>query len=115
MNAGTLFAGGQLILGRVWRAQSAWQRARGLLGRQSPGAGEGLIIAPCNGIHTWGMAYAIDAVYFDAGGRILKVVAELAPWRFSRCAGAAAVLELGAGNAARLGLCKGMDTEWQAS
>ncbi len=59
------------------------------------------------------MGYSIDAVFLDRSGRILRVVERIAPWRFAACPGARAVLELAAGEAARLGLRTGMATHWQ--
>jgi uncharacterized protein len=91
----------------VRRFESYWARLRGLLGRPAPGPGEGVVLEPCRQVHTFGMSYAIDAVYLDAGGSVLAI-ATLVPWRvgpFRRRA--AAVLELAAGEAGRLGLVVG--------
>jgi len=49
----------------------------------------------------WLMRFAIDAVFIDNAGRVVRVVEHLAPWRtavFAR--GAAEVIELPAGTAA---------------
>jgi uncharacterized membrane protein (UPF0127 family) len=54
------------------------------------------------------MRFAIDAVFLDRAGCVLKVVAELPPWRMAGCRGARAVLELPAGEAARQGLEPGV-------
>jgi uncharacterized membrane protein (UPF0127 family) len=114
MRRGQLLDGdGRLLLYRAWRTRGVWERTRGLLGKPAPDPGEGLIIFPCNGIHTFFMLYDIDAAYLDAKGTILKVVAHLPPWRFSRCAEAAAVIEMRAGEAARVGLQPGIETRWQ--
>ena len=52
----------------------------------------------------WFMRFAIDAVYLDRSGRVVKVAADLRPWRFADAArGARDVLELPAGTAARTG------------
>ncbi len=48
------------------------------------------------------MRFAIDAVFIDRQGRVVRVAADLPPWRFATAArGARDVLELPAGTAAR--------------
>ena len=54
------------------------------------------------------MRFPIDAVFLDSTDRVVKVVAELKPWRMAGCRGARAVLELPAGEASRRGLVPGM-------
>ena len=88
-------------------ADTPWQRMRGLLGYPPLQADQGLLIRPCNMVHTVGMRYPIDIVYIDASGLILKVVASLPPLRASVCLQARDVLELKAGVAAAMGLQKG--------
>jgi uncharacterized membrane protein (UPF0127 family) len=66
--------------------------------------GEGLLITKTAAITMWFMRFAIDAVYIDRSGRVVKVAADLPPWRFADAArGARDVLELPAGTAARTG------------
>jgi uncharacterized membrane protein (UPF0127 family) len=55
----------------------------------------------------WFMRFAIDAVFLDAEGRVLRVAADLRPWRLAACRGAKAVVELAAGECARVGLAPG--------
>jgi uncharacterized membrane protein (UPF0127 family) len=50
----------------------------------------------------WFMRFAIDAVFLDRTGRVVRVAADLPPWRLAAMArGARDVLELPAGTAAR--------------
>jgi uncharacterized membrane protein (UPF0127 family) len=80
-------------------ANNFFTRLRGLHGRELYD-GDGLILTPCNSIHTFGMAYDIDAVYLDKTGTVLRVDAELPSgrtWPAQR--GARSVLELPAGYA----------------
>ncbi len=108
-----LVAGGNVIVPRARRTDGPFERARGLLARPPLKTGEALLIEPCSGIHTWAMAHPIDAAFLDRRGRVLKVAEHLPPWRFSRCPGARAVVELAAGEMTRLGLAKGMEVEWR--
>jgi Uncharacterized ACR, COG1430 len=44
-------------------------------------------------VHTGGMRFALDVVFLDARGRVLRVVRGVPPWRVVSCPGAAAVIE----------------------
>ena len=80
---------------------------RGLLGHPSPGPGEALWIEQCRQVHTLFMRYTIDVVHLGRDGRVIQVQ-RLVPWRFGMYrAAASSVLELGAGEAERLGLVVG--------
>ena len=74
-------------------------RRRGLLGRDSIGPTEGLLLSPCKAVHTVGMRFPIDVVFIDGDGRAVRVVPALAPWRIAMSARAKAVIELAAGTA----------------
>jgi uncharacterized membrane protein (UPF0127 family) len=82
-------------------ADNPLTRLRGLLGRASLAVGEGMLIRPAPSIHTFFMRFAIDAVFLDADYRVLAVERSIGPWRVAGRRGARAVLELGAGDAAR--------------
>ena len=83
--------------------------ARGLLGRSSLPAGEGVLLAdPLGMIHMFFMRFAIDAVFLTADLRVVRVVEHLRPWRVARARGARRILELAAGEAARLGIEPGL-------
>jgi uncharacterized membrane protein (UPF0127 family) len=73
---------------------------RGLLGRRSLPADEGILIRPTTSIHMWFMRFPIDAVFLDRDLQVLKVVENLKPWRMAAKRGAKSVLELAAGAAA---------------
>src|SRR5256885_14307470 len=91
----------------VHRAFGFWSRLAGLLARPPLRKGEALVLAPCHSVHTWFMGYPIDVVFADRHGRVLKVVADVAPWRVVSCRAAHAVLELVAGQAALCGRAPG--------
>ena len=87
----------QTISSLVEVAATRRTRRRGLLGRKTMDASEALIIAPCFAIHTAFMQFAIDVVFIDSRGRVLKIVRELPPWRMAIAPRAHAVIELAAG------------------
>lgn len=99
---------GTLVCERCLLAETSLARLRGLLGRSGLSSGEGLLLRPAGSIHTAFMKFAIDAVFLDRDGRVLKVVPELVPWRTAACRGSRAVLELPAGEAKRRGLRVGV-------
>ncbi|MBI4677785.1 MAG: DUF192 domain-containing protein [Elusimicrobia bacterium] len=72
---------GRVIAARVIKAESLRDRMRGLLGRDSMAADEGLWIAPCPQIHTFFMRFAIDVVFLDRELRVVRVAEDLGPWR----------------------------------
>ncbi len=53
----------------------------GLLGRSELPAGHGLLIVPCRAIHTVGMRFALDLIFMDGAGRVLRSVAGVPPGR----------------------------------
>ena len=70
----------------------------GLLGERDLPTGDGLLIVPCQGVHTLGMLFAIDIVVLDGEWNVIGIRRELRPFRLTRVFWkAAAVLELRAG------------------
>ena len=92
-------------------ASSFVARARGLLFRATLGFDEGLLIAPCSSVHTFGMRQGIDVVFVDPLGGVLRVVPSLGPWRMASEGGSAGVLELASGAAAYWGIASGVVLE----
>ena len=88
-------------------AASFLDRLRGLLGTAALPSGTGLLLPRTSSVHTHFMRFPIDVVFLDDGGCILAVRQALPPWRFAAAKGASSVLELAAGECARLGLAEG--------
>ncbi|MBI2845854.1 MAG: DUF192 domain-containing protein [Chloroflexi bacterium] len=92
---------GVLIADQVRKAQQLWERTRGLLATPPLKDGEGLLIDPCNWIHTLGMGYAIDVLYIDGQQRVVGISERMKPNRIGpRVGGAQAVIELPSGKIA---------------
>ena len=98
---------GTEIAGRVELADTFGARFRGLMGRSSLGAGDGLWLTGTSNIHMFFMRFPIDAVFLggpasDGRRTVVAVHANLRPWTgivwYAR--GADGCLELPAGTAA---------------
>jgi uncharacterized membrane protein (UPF0127 family) len=98
---------GSKVCERCVVANKMLPRMRGLLGRRSLPAGEGLLIRPAPSVHTFFMRFPIDVVFLSRSGEVLKVSADVGPWRARSCRGAYAVLELTAGEAESRGVAVG--------
>lgn len=99
---------GERVCDRCVIADTVRLRLRGLLGRHELPAGEGLWIQPTNSIHMFFMRFAIDAVFMDGDGVIVRVVPRLRPGRMAACRRARSVLEIAEGEAERLRLRPGL-------
>jgi len=84
---------GTVVAGRVSAAFDSQTRKRGLLGRAGMSNEEALIIAPCNGVHTLFMRFAIDIVFVAKDGRVVKACQGVRPWRIALAWRAFAVIE----------------------
>lgn len=80
-------------------ADSFFRRLRGLLWTKPLGPSEGLLIVPCNSVHTIGMEYAIDVVFLSPDFQILHIATYCQPSKFFRHKHAKYTLELLAGQA----------------
>lgn len=92
---------------RCLLAETALTRMKGLLGRRYLPPGEGILLKPASSVHMAFMRFAIDAVFLDAEMRVVKIAADLQPWRATGARGAKSCLEIAAGEAARRGLTVG--------
>lgn len=92
---------GSIVAERVTVAETKLDRGVGLLSRDHLDPGEGLLIVPCRGVHTWWMRFTIDIVALNADGRVIDAVAGLRPWRVRLPRrGSVSVLELPEGTLA---------------
>jgi uncharacterized protein len=83
-------------------ARTRWARLRGLALRRCPPEGAALLIPRCRSVHTFGMRFALDLVWLDAAGRVLAVDERVPPSRLRWQRGAAAVVEVAAGDSGRI-------------
>jgi uncharacterized membrane protein (UPF0127 family) len=98
---------GTIVCERCLLAETALTRMKGLLGRRDLPGGEGILLKPASSVHMAFMRFAIDAVFLDREMRVVKIAADLKPWRAAGARGSKSVLEIAAGEAARRGLSVG--------
>jgi len=98
---------GSIVCERCVQADTALTRMKGLLGRRDLPTGEGILLKPASSVHMAFMRFPIDAVFLDRDLRVVKIAADLKPWRAAGSRGAKAVLEIPAGEAERRGLTVG--------
>ena len=104
---------GTLLGSRIALADSWWDRFRGFLGRERPRDGEGILLVPCNAVHTFGMTFDVDLIFLGSAGEVLAVVEQLEPWKKStriRCGRYA--LEVPAGTIRATGTTVGDTFAW---
>lgn len=95
-----------LVTSLIWALDSE-SRRRGLLGREFLEPGTGLVIAPSQGIHTFGMRFAIDVVCVGRDGQVVKVRPGVPPRRLVLALRAFAMVEVAAGRSDEVGLVAG--------
>ncbi|OGI17833.1 MAG: hypothetical protein A2255_08840 [Candidatus Melainabacteria bacterium RIFOXYA2_FULL_32_9] len=88
----------KLVADRVKIANNPIKRIIGLLNRSKLEKGEGLLIIPCNGIHSFFMRFRFDAIFLDKNNKVKHLIRDMGPWRLSPLIfNAHSVLELPAG------------------
>jgi uncharacterized protein len=89
------------LAGRVRLAGSSITRRSGLRRCASLEIAEGLAIAPCEAIHTFGMRFSIDVIFLDSRYRIRRIAECVRPNRIAVCLAAALAVELAPGTLRR--------------
>src|SRR5437899_12671659 len=84
------------VVGQYIRvAETGLTRMVGLLGERGLQPGDGLLIVPSQGVHTWGMLFPIDVAVLDGDWNVMAVRRRMRQFRLTRVFWkAAAVLEL---------------------
>ena len=73
-----------LMIGRnILVANTFYQRLKGLMFSKEMRDFDGLIINPCNSIHTFFMCYNIDVLFLDKEYKIIKIIRDLTPWKMT--------------------------------
>ena len=87
-----------IVATRIKRLTGLVERAVGLLGRARIGRDEGVWLSASRAIHTVGMRQAIDVMFVDGAGVVLRICRDVQPnCLMLVCRRARAVVELGGG------------------
>ena len=78
-------------------AATARARLLGLAGLWHLPPRTGLLLPETRSIHTCFMRFALDLLWLDAAGGVIRVDLAVAPWRLRCCWRARSVVELGTG------------------
>ena len=100
-------ADGAVICERCEIPESAFGRARGLLGRDGLEPGQGMLIDRAGSVHMLFMRFPIDVVFVNRDWHVVAIRHNLRPWRVAGARHAVAALELPAGAAAEAGIEEG--------
>lgn len=82
-------------------ARDSRARKQGLLGREGLAELHALVIAPCQGVHTFGMRFPIDVVAVARDGVVVKIRRNVQPRRIVIAFSAFAIIELASGSSER--------------
>ena len=104
---------GQVLADRADIADTSAKRRTGLLKHTGLEPGEGLWIAPCEGVHTFGMKFPIDVLFLNKKKKILKARPDMVRGRIAFSLLAHSVLELPAGTLAQTGTVAGDQLEFE--
>ena len=100
-----LYKGDNLLVEEIENANHFVRRFMGLMFRSSMAENHGLLLTPCDEIHTFCMRFAIDTVALDKNNRVLFIDPAVPPHKVrKRVKGCKKILELNAGAAERLGI-----------
>lgn len=92
-----------VIVSQLKLANNFLTRLKGLIGAAPLSAQQGILISPCQQVHTHFMGFSIDVVFLDKQLKVLHIIHNMPPWRFSKFIKSAYyVLELPANGAMNL-------------
>ncbi len=98
---------------RALIADDSKSRRTGLLKHDGLAAGEGLWLAPCEAVHTFGMKFPIDVLFLDKKRKVLKIRPDMRKGKMAACLRAHSVLELPSGMAAATRTAPGDELEFE--
>jgi len=71
------------ICSKVKLANDMFSRIKGLMFAKRMNGFDGIMIDPCNSIHTFFMRFDIDVIFLDSNNKIVKIIRSMKPWRMS--------------------------------
>ena len=74
---------GEVLLERLFVANTFWQRFRGLQCSRPLDSGSGLLLRNCRSVHTMWMRFTIDLIFLSDDMQILEIRVGVKPWRIA--------------------------------
>ena len=74
---------GKTVVAQLRIADGFWSRLVGLQFRRPLPSDAGLLLVPCNSVHTCFVRFPVDVVFLDNRGCVLAVRHNLRPWRLA--------------------------------
>ena len=71
------------VVAQLRIADGFWSRLVGLQFRRDLPSDAGLLLVPCNSVHTCFVRFPVDVVFLDDRGCVLAVRRNLRPWRLA--------------------------------
>lgn len=103
-----VYKNSQVVVPEVENANHFFSRFMGLMGRKSMDDNHGLLLTPCNEIHTFGMKFDIDTITLSKDNKIVFIDRSVAPNKVrKKVKNGYKVLELNGGMADKLNFCVG--------
>ena len=72
-----------ILVSNIRVASSLRDRIIGLMFGQNLGHYGGILLTPCNSIHTFFMNYNLDVIFFSKDNKVIKIIREIKPWRIT--------------------------------
>jgi hypothetical protein len=95
----------KIICEKCELANNPITRFNGLMFRKRLNKSCGLLLEPCNQVHTFNMRFAIDVITMDKDNMVLEIFNAVKPWRVKPMVkGGRKVLELNENEAVALGI-----------
>jgi uncharacterized protein len=75
---------GNILASHMIKATTFFKRLKGLMFTKELPQDDGLLIQPCQGVHTFFMRYSIDVLHLDSQGQVVGIEANLQPGRIGK-------------------------------
>jgi len=73
----------KIVVKNINVADTIFSRMKGLMFCREMNGFDGLLISPCNSIHTFFMRMDIDVIFLDKKNFIVKIIRNMKPWRLT--------------------------------
>lgn len=96
------------VVAHIIHANTFFTRLKGLMGRKTLPRDTGLLLEPCDSVHTFYMQFPIDVIFLNKENKVMHIEHNMKPSQIGkRIKGAKKVLEVNGGIAATMNLQPG--------